>query len=44
MIIRANFLLILRKNICCDTSFESSSRDGSDEGSQDIVSMRNKKN
>ena len=37
-------LLILYKNICCDPSSEPSHRDGSDEGSQHMVSMRNKKN
>ena len=44
MIIRDNFLLILHKNLCCDPLFEPSRRDGSDEGSQLMVSMRNKKN
>ena len=44
MIIRDNFLLILYKNICCDPSSEPSRRDSSDEGSQRMVSMRNKKN
>ena len=44
MIIRDNFLLILHKNICCDPSSEPSCRDGSDEGSQHMVSMRNKEN
>ena len=39
MIIRDIFLLILLKNICCDTSSERS-----DEGSQHMVSMRIKKN
>ena len=37
------FLLILHKSICCDPSSEPSRRDGSDEGSQHMVSMRNKK-
>ena len=37
-------MLILHKNICCDPSSEPSHRDGSDEGSQHIVSIRNKKN
>ena len=41
MIIRDNFL-ILHKTYC-DPSFEPSHRDGSDEGSQHMVSMRNKK-
>ena len=44
MIIRDNFLLILYKNIRCDPSSEPSCRDGSDEGSQHMVSMRDKKN
>ena len=44
MIIRDNFLLILHKNICCDPSSEPSQQDGSDEGSQHMVSTRNKKN
>ena len=44
MIIRDNFLLILHKNVCCDPSTEPSRRDGSDEASQHMVSMRNKKN
>ena len=30
-------------NICCDPSSELSRGDGSDEGSQHMVSMRNKK-
>ena len=30
--------------ICCDPSSEPSRRDGSDEGSQHMVSVRNKKN
>ena len=30
--------------ICCDPSSESSRRDGSDEGSQHMVSMKTKKN
>ena len=44
MIIRDNILLFLLKNICCDPSSEPSQRDGSDEGSQRMVLMRNKKN
>ena len=36
-------MLILLENICCDPSSETSRRDGSDEGSQHMVSMRNKK-
>ena len=30
--------------MCCDPSSEASRRDGSDEGSQHMVSMRNKEN
>ena len=37
-------MLILNKNICCDLSSEPSQQDGSDEGSQHIVSVRNKNN
>ena len=44
VIIREIFLLTLHKTICCDPSSEPSHRDGSDEGSQHMVSMRNKKN
>ena len=44
MIIRDTFLLILHKNICCDPSSEPSRQDGSDEGSQHMVSIRSKKN
>ena len=44
MIIRDNFMFILHKNICCDPPFELSQQDGSDEGSQHLVLMRNKKN
>ena len=44
MIIKDDFLLLLHKNICCDPSSEPSRRDGSDEGSQHMVSMRNKIN
>ena len=44
MLIRDNFSLILHKNVCCDLSSEPSRRDGSDEWSQHMVSMRNKKN
>ena len=43
MIIRNDFLLILHKDVCCDPSSEPS-RDGSDEGSQHMCLMRNKKN
>ena len=31
------------RNVCCDPACEPSRRDGSDEGSQEMVSMRNKK-
>ena len=41
-IIREN-LSGLHKNICCHPSSEQSQQDGSDEGSQHMVSMRNKK-
>ena len=44
MIIMDNFLLILYKNICCDPSSEPSQRDSSDEGSQHMVLLINKKN
>ena len=44
MIIRDNFLLDLHRNKCCDPSSELFRQDGSDEGPQHIVSMRNKKN
>ena len=37
------FFLTLHKNIGCDPSSEPSRRDGSDEGSPHMVSMRNKK-
>ena len=43
VIIRDNVLLILHKNICNYPSSEPSRRDGSDEGSQHMVLMRNKK-
>ena len=36
-------MLILHKNIHCDSSSEPSRCDGSDEGSQCMVSMRNQK-
>ena len=39
-----DFLLILHKNIRCELLSEPYRRDGSDEGSQHIVLMRNKKN
>ena len=41
MIIKDNFVA-LHRNICCDPSSEPSQQDGSDEGSQHIVSMRYK--
>ena len=44
MIIRDNICLFWIKNICCDPSSEPSRRDGSDEGSQHMISVRNKKN
>ena len=44
VIIRDNFLFVLHKNIRCDPSSEPSRRDGSDKGSQHMVSMRNKNN
>ena len=44
VIIRENFCLILHINICCDPSSEPSQRDASDEWSQHMVSIRNKKN
>ena len=36
--------LILHKNIHCDPSLEPSCQDGSNEGSQHMFSLRNKKN
>ena len=44
VIIRDNFLLILHKNMFCDTSSQLSQRNGSDEGSQHMFLMTNKKN
>ena len=44
VIIRDKVFFILHKNICCDPSSELSQQDGSDEGSQHMVSVRNKKN
>ena len=38
------FLLILHKIMCCDPSSEPSRPDGSNEGSQHMISMRNTKN
>ena len=43
MIIRDNFS-VLYINIYCDPSSEPSRRDGSDEGSQHMTTMRNKQN
>ena len=43
MIIRDNFVYFYIKT-CCDPSSEPSRREGSDERSQHIVSIRNKKN
>ena len=43
MIIRDNFCYFCIKT-CCDPSSEPSQQDGSDEGSQHMVLMRNKKN
>ena len=40
---KGSFLLILHKTICCNPSSEPSRRDGSDEGSHHMISMRNKK-
>ena len=37
-------MLVLHRNTCCDPSSELSQWDGSDEGSQNIVPMRSKKN
>ena len=44
VIIRDIVLLILHKNVCCDSSSELSQQDGTDEGSQHIALMRNRKN
>ena len=55
MVIRDNYFTVMHKNLCCypssepsrylccDPSSEPSQRDGSDEGSQHMVSIRNKK-
>ena len=43
MIIKDNVCYFCIKNICSDLSSEPSHRDGSDEGSEHMVSMRNKK-
>ena len=37
-------MLVLHRNLCCNPSFTLSHGYGSDEGSKDMVSMRNKKN
>ena len=37
-------VIFLHKNIFCDPSLELSHRDGSNEGSQHIFSLRNRKN
>ena len=42
VIIRDNFFNSAKKKICCDPSSEPSQQDGSDEGSQHMLSMRNK--
>ena len=44
VVIRDNFCKFWKKNIFCDPSSEPSRWDGSDEGSQHMVSLRNKKN
>ena len=44
MIIKDNFCQFCVRTKCCDPSSEPSQRDGSDEGSQHMVSIRNKKN
>ena len=44
MIIRDNFCLFCTKTHVVTPSSEPSQRDGSDEGSQRTVSVRNKKN
>ena len=43
LIIISDTFLTLHKTICCDPLSEPSHRDGSVEGSQHMVSMRNKK-
>ena len=43
MIVRDIFLYSAQKNLCCDPSSELFQRDGSDEGSQHMVLVRNKK-
>ena len=44
MIIWDNFCLFCMKTLCCELSSELSQGDGSEEGSQHTVSMRNKEN
>ena len=44
VIIRDNFCQFCTKNLCCDPSSDPSRQDSSDEGSQHMVSIRNKKN
>ena len=44
MIISDDFCSFWIKTLCCDPSSEPSRRDVSDEGSQHMVLMRNKKN
>ena len=44
MIIQDNFCYNSAKKIHCDPSSEPSRREGSDEGSQHMVSISNKKN
>ena len=41
---KGSFLLNLHKKVCCEPLSEPSRWDGADEGSQYMVSMRNKKN
>ena len=43
-IIKGLFAIYLHKNIFCDQSLEPSCQDGSNEGSQHMFSLRNKKN
>ena len=41
---RDNYTIFVPKNISCDPSLEPSHPDGSNEGSQHMFSLRNKKN
>ena len=41
--IKEQLTIFLHKNICCDPSLEPSYRDGSNEGSQHMFSLKNKK-